>query len=157
MNSISSLFKKKSQTTIAVTLGDVWMYKWKNTDSLFPYWYDDKEKVASIDPDEIILEPNKKYVLIIDYPLSREFVQPIDTIGNGMSRKELVSLITQCYKLIYKDEEETTSIEPTDIPGMLNRITTNGAYGIWGHNLSDLILHTVYIDGNNVIRLGVDS
>ena len=29
---------------------------------------------------------------------------------------------------------------------LINRAPTNGTYGIWGHVLADLVLHTVCID-----------
>lgn len=40
---------------------------------------------------------------------------------------------------------------------MYNRIKTNGDYGIWGHVLGDLMLHTLYFEEKNVITVGVDS
>ncbi len=40
---------------------------------------------------------------------------------------------------------------------MLNRETTHGPHGIWGHSLGDLVLHTVSQVKGNLFDLGVDS
>lgn len=42
-------------------------------------------------------------------------------------------------------------------PFMLNRPTTDGPHGIWGHSLGDLELHTVEQVEDNLFVLGVDS
>lgn len=42
-------------------------------------------------------------------------------------------------------------------PIMLNRETTTGPHGIWGHSLGDLVLHTVEQIEDNLFSLGVDS
>jgi hypothetical protein len=138
-----------------VALGDIAMYKWKKGDPLFPSWFEEEDKVK-IDPKEAILEPNTDYKLCITYPLSRDFVQTISTKNEGMTREDFVELVVLCYNKIYEDEDGTSSIDASHIPGMYNRISTDGAYGIWGHDLSDLVLHTLHIK-NNKLTLGVDS
>ena len=136
-----------------ITLGDVAMYKWKLGDPLCPDWYEDK---PDIDPKEIILEPNSEFTLCITYPLSRDFTTKISTKEGGMTRESFVALVVLCYKQIYKDEDKTSEIDASHIPGMYNRVTTDGVYGIWGHDLSDLILHTLHVRGKK-LTLGIDS
>lgn len=137
----------------SVLLGDIYMYKWKKGDSLVPQWWD------SVVPnkDEVILQPNKNYTLTIDYPLSTPAIIDVVTDENGMTRENFVDLVTRCYREIYETEDKTSSVEPGYIPGMCNRVRTNGDYGIWGHVLSDLALHTLYITKEKHLTLGVDS
>lgn len=45
---------------------------------------------------------------------------------------------------------------PRKVP-MLNRETTTGPHGIWGHSLEDLVLHTVEQVEDDLFALGVDS
>lgn len=142
-----------------IEAGYVWPGRWKTGDSLFNEGYAERypEEVKRVDPAEFILKPYTKYELEIDYPLSTPFKASFDTGENGLSRYDLMSFCVECYKAIYKQEEETSKVEPANIPGMYNRNTTNGQYGIWGHDIGDLTIHTFYIDNNNKITLGVDS
>lgn len=63
------------------------------------------------------------------------------------------------------DEEENTSKTKT-VPvkqrqGLLNRNETNGKYGIWGHDLSDLDLTSMDVyeneEGTIFLDLDIDS
>ena len=41
---------------------------------------------------------------------------------------------------------------------LINRAATDGTYGIWGHDLGDLVLHTIYYaPTSGEICLGIDS
>ena len=76
----------------------------------------------------------------------------------GFSRRSLVKAITDRYQEIYEEEERTTTAEAGLIPSMLNRSPTDGKYGIWGHEIQDLVLHTVtYNSENGVYTPGIDS
>ena len=72
-----------------------------------------------------------------------------------------ITLVSQAVNTMTKDSlqngENNDREKCSYIPNMYNRITTEGKFGIWGHDLGDLILHTVWIDNDNVITLGVDS
>ena len=137
----------------SILLGDIYMYSWNKGDSLVPKWWDS----TIPDKDEVILDPDKTYVLTIDYPLSTPAIIDVVTDIKGMTRENFVDLVTRCYREIYEAEANTSSVEPTNIPGMLNRVSTNGDYGIWGHDLSDLALHTLYVKDEKYLTLGVDS
>ncbi|HEY1870303.1 MAG TPA: hypothetical protein VGG71_04555, partial [Chitinophagaceae bacterium] len=80
--------------------------------------------------------------ILYDYPLKHpcticsHFVYPI-------TKKELVESISQEYHLIYKEEEETSTIKtlpPLERNSEHERNETFGKYGIWAHDLSDLRL-----------------
>jgi hypothetical protein len=58
---------------------------------------------------------------------------------------------------MYAEEDETSGGNPGHIPGMLNRNTSEGKYGIWGHDIGDLLLCSAYVDDSGKITLGVDS
>ncbi len=77
---------------------------------------------------------------------------------DGFTRALLARLISDEYHNIYEIEEQTTDKSPALLSGWLNRNETNGAYGIYGHMIEDLLLHTLWYDpSTRVVRLGVDS
>jgi hypothetical protein len=103
-------------------------------------------------------------ILIIDYPVMVPVYFPLSSTGIGFSRRQLITAISLQYHSIYKEEEETASdktVPPDERRGLQNRNQTNGKYGIWGHDLSDLDLSTVevYRNKNGIIylSLGVES
>ncbi len=73
-------------------------------------------------------------------------------------RADLVRLISEEYQRIYLEEECTSEINVRLIPGTLNRNETNGKFGVWGHTLEDLCLHTIWYDSStHMCHLGIDS
>ena len=117
---------------------------------LNPSWDDGDKKV---DATEKVLNKGT-YTLVIEYPLSTAFKKKFTT--KGMTRRELVTLICKSYKAIY-DAEDKAAGKTENIPGMFNRQTSAGPYGIWGHCLGDLILHTATVQKSGNITVGVDS
>lgn len=122
-----------------------------------------------LDKDEIVLssemivnltDDNKMVTLWLDYPLDDEYsfkIYPEDA-SKGFSRGHLLKEIKRTYDRLYVEEEETSSRPVENIPGMLNRATTDGNYGVWGHALDDLVLHRISYDAEkNEIWLGIDS
>lgn len=108
----------------------------------------DKEVANLIDKDEIVLKEQVVDVTI-DYPL--ENVTAIELKSDkksGFTRAELILKISAEYKRIYKEEEasakeKTIPVEKRE--GLVNRNTTNGKYGIWGHDLGDLDLSEIIV------------
>ena len=145
------------QNTIG--LGYIDLDGWIPGDKLYPEWMDDPKEVVYaeklMDPEQEVL-PAGKYTLKITYPLTNPYIQEIDA-EVPIKRKSLVELIVVAYRYIYLVEKESSAVAPALIPGMLNRIQTNGDYGIWGHSLGDLMLHTAYVDEHNEITVGCDS
>jgi hypothetical protein len=121
----------------------------------------DKQIANLIDPNEIVL-PYQKVKLMIDYPLARPvFFELTSQTISGFTRKQLIQAISKKYHEIYTEEEKTAktkTIPLKDRKGMYNRNETDGKYGIWGHDLSDLVLTdiTVYQTSDGTILLDLD-
>ena len=78
--------------------------------------------------------------------------------GAFFTRADLARAVSARYNAIYAEEEKSTEIKPGYIPGMLNRNRTNGRFGIWGHDIEDLLLTKVERDPvTGVYTLGIDS
>ena len=112
------------------------------------------DQVISV--DEVVLN-DKKVQLIIDYPLKKPASFTLEN-EKGFTRRELILAIQEKYKQVYKEEEEsaaTKTIPKNRREGLSNRNETNGKYGIWGHDLTDLYLTDieVYKDSKGVVSL----
>jgi hypothetical protein len=115
-------------------------------------------------PDEIVI-PFEHAVLVIDYPLSNPATVPITApLPLGFTRAALVRSICDEYEHIYAAEEGTAAIKPIppeDRGELRNRNRTDGAYGIWGHDLHDLVVTAArwsrLADGTIQIELHVES
>lgn len=103
--------------------------------------------------EEIVYNSDLQYIKIkITYPISKygpsEYEQnnkswliesEIPPGGITTLRKQIQD-ISDIYHDIYAEEDKSKK------------------YGIWGHNLSDLVLHTIEYDAKlNIVSLGVDS
>lgn len=116
-----------------------------------------KEIDRLIKADEIVL-PYFTVTLLIDYPLTNPAIFTLSTNEKGFSRKQLIQEISKKYHEIYKEEETTSTTKTIPIDqreGLINRNQTNGKYGVWGHDLSDLDLSSieVYKNTNGKIHL----
>lgn len=115
-------------------------------------------------PDEIVI-PFDHAVLVIDYPLTTPASIAIEApMPLGFTRAALVKAICDEYGHIYDAEEGTAAtktIPPQDRGEMRSRNRTDGAYGIWGHDLQDLIVTaarwTRQTDGTVRIELHVEA
>lgn len=66
--------------------------------------------------------------------------------------------VMDAYEEVYETERQTSAVEEGLIPGMYNRVRTNGKYGIWGHELGDLLLVGMKYDPKkNIVDLTVDT
>lgn len=106
--------------------------------------------------DDVVIKENTINILF-DYPLNKpvsfEFNNP-----NGFTRKDLILLISKKYHEIYDEEEKyakTKTIPREKRSGIINRNETDGKYGVWGHDLSDLDLSGIEIhqDSNGKINV----
>ena len=91
----------------------------------------------------------------ITYPLNvivEEKVENIYTIG------ELLWEIAQTYKKIYEEELTTTTIEVGQMSeNLINRNQTDGKYGIWGHDIGDLVFEGISIYDNGTVDIFIGS
>lgn len=120
--------------------------KWDNGTNVF------------IKGDEVVIR-RCSVRLKIDYPLEKPFYFMIEKDSkDGITRKHLVKSICKFYQKIYREEETKSSHPAGLIPGMLNRQTSNGPYGIWGHDITDLVITDIYYHPeSNIVELSVDS
>ncbi len=115
-----------------------------------------------IDANTIVL-PEHKVTLIIDYPLTNEVRFELEST-TGFSRAQLLKEISAQYYKLYQEEESTATIKtiPVDKRTTLyNRNETNGKYGIWGHDIADLVLTDISVyktsSGQLLLTLNIDS
>lgn len=114
---------------------------------------------------DVVVFTGTQLIVILDYPLREDVSFPISASSpRGFTRAELARKVAELYKRIYEEEAQTSKIAVIPLKqrkGIINRNKTNGKYGIWGHDLSDLDLHTIEIsrkaDGTVVAHLGIDS
>ena len=112
-----------------------------------------RERIAA---DEVVIN-EREITIVFTYPLSGDFSFAFKSASEaGFTRKELSELIMQTYHKIYDEEEQTSSVTAGHIAGMLNRNQTSGKYGIWGHDICDLMLHSMQ-KTRGKYYLGVDS
>lgn len=94
-------------------------------------------------PEEIVL-PFEHATLVIDYPLTTPArVEITAPMPEGFTRAELVRAICEEYGNIYEAEEGTAAtktVPPEERALPHDRNRTDGAYGIWGYDLQDLVL-----------------
>ena len=87
-------------------------------------------------PSKIVLAPNKKYILVINYPLNKEYRAVVSSGRGGMTLKRLLDTIVAHYYKIYKSPRK---------------------YEIWGHGITDLAIEAMSISPKGVITLQVGS
>lgn len=114
-------------------------------------------------PDSIVL-PYNQATIEIDYPLDSTYIGELRTSNKGFTQKELVREITKLYHKIYAEEEATATTKT--IPRnkrveKADRNQTNGKYGIWGYDLSDLYLMKIEVyktkQGEIVLLLVIEA
>ncbi|WP_342644762.1 hypothetical protein [Mucilaginibacter sp. CSA2-8R] len=101
--------------------------------------------------------------LLIDYPLTRETRLKVNS-QDGFTRAELFQTISQAYYRLFDEEEASATVKT--IPAaqrtaVYNRNQTNGKYGIWGHDIADLILMAADVyqtpQGEIILSLNIES
>lgn len=99
------------------------------------------------------------YTFVYDYPL-RERAEFTHTLTPSTTSEDLLKIGLSDYRNIYAEEERTTPIAAQEsstinIGGrtliLMNRTSTTGRYGIWGHVLADLFFEGIAI--NTELRL----
>ena len=122
----------------------------------------EKDMPRLIDKYKIII-PESRISIIIDYPLTNEYIFDLRS-KNGFTRKQLLNEISKSYYRIYDEEEKSATIKTIPInkrTKMYNRNETNGKYGIWGHDIADLVLVEILVyktaNGQIVLSLNIES
>ncbi len=111
--------------------------------------------------DDIVIQKGQISV-VFSYPLDKEYVLTLFASEgkDHFTRGDLARAVGTKYQQIYREEEESTMIVPETYAEMnarlgnggimlLNRVMTDGKWGIWGHCLGDLVLHEVRFDNGH--------
>jgi hypothetical protein len=148
----------------SITAGYLWQGKWTGPGfPIYPDWWSDKpskdkpyftqsdydrhqEEMKDAPPEEILDIKSGTYTLVVDYPVSKEYKVEIRIPKRGTTRQQLMDIAAEAYHQVYKSVNEGIYADGDD----------SNEYGIWGHSMGDLTIHTFYIE-NDIIKLGVDS
>lgn len=93
--------------------------------------------------DEIVI-PDTQITIEIAFPLAspHKFVVSSND-EKGFTKSYLAEAIARLYERIYDEEAKTTHTAVGQIPGLDKRNRTNGTYGIWGYDISELVMMAV--------------
>lgn len=115
-----------------------------------------------IGKDEIVIKQTSIKV-IIDYPLTNQYEFSL-TSQSGFTRSLLLTEISKHYYKLYEEEEKTATIKTIPMEKrtkMYNRNHTNGKYGVWGHDIADLVLAEISLykksNGELIAILNIES
>ena len=138
----------------------------KNGSTTSPYIHlaDPAADLAHLEDAAAIVLPCREIIVVVDYPVDGEFEFKLTPDApTGFARAEIAQKISMLYQEIYSREERTTKtpvIPREKRTGLINRNTTDGEYGIWGHDLDDLDLSGIspeVRDGKVYVTLEIDS
>jgi len=110
-----------------------------------------------------IIINEKVITVIIDYPVRDQYRFDLRS-DTGFTRALLLKKISEAYYKMYEEEEASATVKTIPVEKrttIYNRNETNGKYGIWGHDIADLVLSGVDVykgkDGKIVVTLGIES
>ncbi len=119
------------------------------------FFGDPELKDHIIEPDEIVIK-DQIIKIKFSYPLKRPTVREYVTVG-GFSRVLLAQCIYEGYATIY-DEEEQAVGNPGHYENLYNRKTSDGPYGIWGHDMGDIsVIYAGYSPEEKLCWLRTES
>lgn len=93
--------------------------------------------------------------ITFDYPLSQPSTREFFNAG-GWTLYDFYRAVYEGYVKIYAEEEGAAG-DPGLIPGMLNRASSEGPHGIWGHGIEDLFLEGYQEVAPGEFKLGIGS
>jgi hypothetical protein len=103
--------------------------------------------IAQIDKKDEIVIPHEYATLVIKFPLTKPVSLAVTApIPEGFTRAALIETICEQYENVYDIEEATSTVKPLppEERARLGRNRTDGLYGIWGHDLPELVLTAVH-------------
>ena len=117
---------------------------------------DNEEGEEKKDKDKChkVLSNITNVIVEIDYPVSKPAIFKFDCTSTEVTYGLVLYLYTYAYQLMYKLEDEDVGESTNNIPGMLNRERSEGRFGIWGHDIGDLVyngISTLSFSGDTVI------
>ena len=128
-------------------------------------YYQNSTKYDFVNPDELII--NKSDVRIMfEYPLKNPLIYRAEAPQVfGFTRRNLIDIIVTKYHDIYQEEKDTTQIPILSMQerltaqnNLMNPNSTNGTFGVWGHDIEDLFIDGIQYDPLvNLISLVIGS
>ncbi len=122
----------------------------------------DKDLKNLVDGNKTVIS-EKRITVVIDYPVTNEYRFDLES-KNGFTRELLLKEISRKYYEMYAEEEKSATVKtipPDKRTTMYNRNETNGKYGIWGHDIADLVLSEVSVfktpSGQIIVLLVIES
>jgi hypothetical protein len=119
--------------------------------------------IKKLDGKNDIVIAQDTVTLLIDYPLTHECQIKINA-KNGFTRAALVQAISKAYYQLFDEEDATATVKTVPAAKRTttyNRNQTNGKYGIWGHDIADLVLVEANVyrtpEGWVILSLNIES
>jgi hypothetical protein len=121
-----------------INLGYLQIADWDSTqDSIWPKWMQEdpeyKNEIQRNGETNRVVWYGEDLEVTINYPLSKDYTF---RVSGPLTRQQLAAEVQKHYKKIYKNPEQ---------------------WGVWGHDIGDLILHTLYVYKDGKAKVGVDS
>jgi len=99
-----------------------------------------------------IVAPFDRIEIVVDYPLRKAFRFQHERKG-GFTRAHLVEAICATYRNLYGAEEKNQ----TAVPGLIDAPENKPPFGIFGHDIEDLILEGIRHECGGKYHLEVGS
>jgi len=134
-------------------------------DGLVPWASIEKPEVdiPNLVDGNVIVIPEHEVTVVIDYPLKNEYRFNLLS-KTGFTKVQLLNEISKGYYKLYHEEEETATIKTIPVgerTKMYNRNQTDGKYGVWGHDIADLVLSEISVfknaNGKLILALNIQS
>lgn len=102
--------------------------------------------------DEEIMDA-KSFEVVLEYPLNRPAQLLVTDLPSGIITPALICrVVREAYQEIYRMEnggvEQPVSQETPSGQILLSRPDTDGAFGIWGHGITDLVIEVIEMRSN---------
>ncbi len=105
--------------------------------------------------DSRVLDDHDVITIEFTYPLRRPISRTFSREG-GFTYLDFAQTVATAYAEIYAEEEHSRTSSPEPRGMLMNRSETDGIYGIWGHDINDLVLEAARLE-NGIWHLAVGS
>lgn len=109
-------------------------------------------ELDGLQEDGELVAPFDRIEMVVTYPLRKPFRFQFERKG-GFTRRQLVETVCTMYRNLYAAERENR----TTVPGLVDAPGNQPPFGIFGHDLEDLVLEEVHHEGGGTYRLEVGS
>jgi hypothetical protein len=109
-------------------------------------------ELDGLEEGEELVAPFDRIEVVVSYPLGKPFRFRFERKG-GFTRAQLVETICTMYRDVYRAEAK----KQATAPGLVDAPDNRPPFGIFGHDLADLILEGITHQGDGKYRLEVGS